>query len=62
MGCPPQPTGSKKKIQAHINVEACNQSYLINYLFKYYNKGVTAARMAISAAPPAANTDRGDAE
>ena len=61
MGYPPQPAGSEK-FQAHINVEACNQSYLIKYLFKYGNKGVTAARMAISAAPPAANTDRGDAE
>jgi len=61
MGYPPQPAGSEK-FQAHINVEACNQSYLIKYLFKYYNKGVTAARMAISATPHAGNTDRGDAD
>ena len=51
-----------KKFQAHINVEACNQSYLIKYLFKYCNKGVTAARMAISAVPPSANINRGDDE
>ena len=45
-----------KKFQAHINVEACNQSYLIKYLFKYCHKGADAARLGI-AADPAANVD-----
>ena len=39
-----------KKFQAHINVEACNQSYLIKYLFKYCHKGVDAARLGVAPA------------
>ena len=44
----PHNIGILKKFQAHINVEACNQSYLIKYLSKYCHKGADVARLGVA--------------
>jgi hypothetical protein len=39
----PHNLGVLKKYQCHINVEACNKTDLVKYLFKYINKGYDCA-------------------
>lgn len=39
-----------KKYQAHINVERCNKTHLVKYLFKYVHKGNDRAKIKLYAA------------
>lgn len=43
----PYKRGLIMKYQAHINIECCSQGNSIKYMFKYVNKGLDMATVAI---------------
>lgn len=44
--------------QAHINVEICNRTRAIIYLFKYINKGLDSARVVFKASTSSSRMDK----
>lgn len=44
-----------KKFQAHINVEWCNKTNLVKYLFKYLTRGRDMSRMVFAAGDSTTN-------
>ncbi|OMO74609.1 DNA helicase PIF1, ATP-dependent [Corchorus olitorius] len=50
------------RFQAHINVEVCNQSRAIKYLFKYINKGPDRSKVVIETKRSALNDGNAPAE
>ena len=48
------------KYQAHINVEICNQTKVVKYLFKYINKGPNRVRVVLQSIqePGGTNADQ----
>ncbi|KAM0883810.1 hypothetical protein ACQ4PT_031390 [Festuca glaucescens] len=53
----PYNLGLLKRFQAHINVEWCNKTNLLKYLFKYVTKGPDVARVRFQPAAVAASAN-----